>query len=199
MTPPPPKPVRGFNRALATGSKVFLRHPTGSDLSEWVKVREHSEAFLTKWDPSPPGEPFPRPPEEMFHGLMDTADTTHSQRFLICHRTSGDILGQVSLNQIFRGPFWNCTTGYWIGQPFARQGFMSQGLQLCLSIAFDHLKLHRVEANIIPRNEPSKALVRRLGFRYEGTALRYLRINGAWEDHEHWAITAEEWPTPPRP
>ncbi|MBI1190356.1 MAG: GNAT family N-acetyltransferase [Tepidisphaera sp.] len=189
----PSKPIRGLSRAVAQGPKVFLRHPGGSDMAEWVKLREVSEAFLVPWDPSPPGEDFPRPPEEMFYRLLDTADTEHSQRFLICTLAEGAIVGQVSLNQIFRGPFWNCTTGYWVGQPFARKGYMTEGLRLCLAIAFQKFNLHRVEANIIPRNEPSKALVRRLGFRYEGTALRYLRINGVWEDHEHWAITREEW------
>lgn len=193
VTPPPPKPVRGFSKALAQGTKVFLRYPTGGDMAEWVKVREQSEAFLTKWDPTPLGEDYPRPAEEMFYRLMDTADTEHSQRFLICDMAAGRIMGQVSLNQIFRGPFWNCTTGYWIGEEFARRGYMTEALRLCLALAFERLNLHRVEANIIPRNEASRALAKRVGMRYEGTALRYLRINGVWEDHEHWAMTAEEW------
>jgi ribosomal-protein-alanine N-acetyltransferase len=32
-----------------------------------------------------------------------------------------------------------------------------------------------------------------LGIRDEGVALRFLEINGAWEDHIRYAITAEEW------
>jgi ribosomal-protein-alanine N-acetyltransferase len=50
-----------------------------------------------------------------------------------------------------------------------------------------------VEANIIPRNAASIGLVKKLGFRYEGTAERYLRIAGVWEDHERWGMTVERW------
>jgi len=70
---------------------------------------------------------------------------------------------------------------------------MSEAVRLALRHAFMKLKLHRVEANVVPRNRASKGLVKKLGFRYEGTAKRYLRIAGKWQDHEHWAMTVEEW------
>jgi ribosomal-protein-alanine N-acetyltransferase len=66
-------------------------------------------------------------------------------------------------------------------------------LSLVLRFAFGPLGLHRVEANIVPENARSRRLVKRFGFRYEGTARRYLRINHAWRDHEHWAMTIEDW------
>jgi ribosomal-protein-alanine N-acetyltransferase len=70
---------------------------------------------------------------------------------------------------------------------------MTEGLRLAVRHAFRTLKLHRVEAGIQPHNAASIGVVKKLGFRYEGTALRLLEINGAWADHERWAITAEEW------
>jgi ribosomal-protein-alanine N-acetyltransferase len=58
--------------------------------------------------------------------------------------------------------------------------------------AFSELGLHRLEANIQPENKPSKALVQRVGFRYEGFSPQYLRIGREWKDHERWAILAGE-------
>ena len=62
-----------------------------------------------------------------------------------------------------------------------------------VSDAFTGLRLHRLEANIQPANAPSIALVRRLGFRREGTSPRYLLVDGQWQDHERWAVLADEW------
>ena len=59
--------------------------------------------------------------------------------------------------------------------------------------AFEDLGLHRVQIAIIPRNAASRRVVEKLGIRDEGIAVRYLEINGVWEDHVRYAITAEEW------
>ena len=81
--------------------------------------------------------------------------------------------------------------GYYAGASFIGQGHMSEGLRLVLRRAFGVLRLHRLEANIQPKNHASIRLVRRAGFRREGFSPRYLKILGRWRDHERWAITAE--------
>ena len=70
---------------------------------------------------------------------------------------------------------------------------MTEAMGLGLRFAFEGLGLHRVEANIIPDNRPSIALVKRHGFRKEGFSERYLKIAGSWRDHDRWALTVEEW------
>jgi ribosomal-protein-alanine N-acetyltransferase len=70
---------------------------------------------------------------------------------------------------------------------------MGEAVRLVVTHAFHALGLHRLEANIQPGNGPSRALVRRLGFRQEGYSPRYLKIDGDWRDHERWAVLADEW------
>ncbi|TMC19351.1 MAG: GNAT family N-acetyltransferase [Chloroflexi bacterium] len=128
----------------------------------------------------------------------DQAPSRFTFRILV-RREDQALLGAVNLSQIFRGGFQNAYLDYWIGAPYARQGYMREGLGLALDHAFKTLRLHRLEANIQPANTASKKLVEGLGFRLEGFSPRYLKIRGRWRDHERWAILKEDWrPTHPR-
>jgi ribosomal-protein-alanine N-acetyltransferase len=70
---------------------------------------------------------------------------------------------------------------------------MPESVAVLARFAFDDLRLHRLQVAIIPRNSNSRRVMEKLRFREEGVALRYLEINGAWEDHVRYAITTEEW------
>ena len=112
---------------------------------------------------------------------------------VICRLEDGAIVGQINLNEIVRGVTQQAYIGYHAFAPFQGRGYMTEGLDLALRYAFRGLKLHRIEAGIQPGNDRSVALVKRLGFRYEGTARRLLKLAGRWRDHQRWAILAEEW------
>jgi [ribosomal protein S5]-alanine N-acetyltransferase len=73
--------------------------------------------------------------------------------------------------------------GYWVGQPFARQGHTLAAVKAVTRFSFERLGLHRVEAACIPTNEPSRGVLLKAGFTQEGLARAYLRINGIWHDH----------------
>ena len=83
--------------------------------------------------------------------------------------------------------------GYWIDQAQAGQGYMPEALVVVARFAFDHVRLHRIQISIIPRNHRSRRVVEKLKLRDEGVAQRYLEINGLWEDHVRYALTHEEW------
>jgi len=107
---------------------------------------------------------------------------------------AGELAGVVNLTAIIRGSFQSCFLSYYALVPHEGHGLMRAGLAQVLDLAFGEHGLHRVEANVQPGNVRSARLVRSLGFRLEGHSPRYLRIGGAWRDHDHYALTAEEWP-----
>ena len=105
----------------------------------------------------------------------------------------GDLIGVINISEIVRGPLKSAYLGYFAFEPFAGRGLMAEGLRQVITHAFQKLKLHRLEANIQPRNRRSIRLVKRLGFRKEGFSPRYVKIGGRWRDHERWALLAEDW------
>lgn len=99
-----------------------------------------------------------------------------------------NIIGMINFVNIYRGVFLSATVGYKLDEKEQHKGYMTEALHTAVMIVFEELKLHRIEANIMPHNKPSLELVKRLGFEYEGLAKKYLKINGKWEDHIHMTI-----------
>jgi ribosomal-protein-alanine N-acetyltransferase len=98
------------------------------------------------------------------------------------------VIGDIGLANVVRGAFQSCHLGYKMDETCGSRGLMTEALQAAIAFAFDELKLHRVEANVMPRNGRSIRVVEKLGFHCEGLARTYLQINGVWEDHLHFAL-----------
>jgi len=95
------------------------------------------------------------------------------------------VIGSVALNNIVRGCFLSCYMGYRLDQELTGNGYMTEAAGALVDFGFQTLGLHRIEANIIPRNTPSMRVAEKLGFENEGLSPKYLKINGVWEDHVH--------------
>lgn len=104
----------------------------------------------------------------------------------------GDVVGQLSASEISRGALWSCSIGYWIASEYAGRGITPAAVALAIDYLFALVGLHRVEICIRPENAASLRIVEKLGLRYEGRRTRYIHIDGAWRDHDCFAITREE-------
>ena len=95
------------------------------------------------------------------------------------------VIGTIALNNIVRGCFHSCFLGYSLDKDYINNGYMTKAVNEVVEYAFNVLKLHRIEANVMPRNIASKKVLEKCGFIEEGYAKNYLYINGVWEDHIH--------------
>jgi [ribosomal protein S5]-alanine N-acetyltransferase len=173
-------------KPLQQSARVYVRDMAASDCKEYLLVVHASREFHRPWV-------YPPETQSAFKAYLRATKSGTCVRLLICRRSDDRIAGLASLSQIFRGGFQNAYLGFWASAEFAGQGYMTEGLSLVLRHAFNTLKLHRLEANIQPANERSKALIKRCGFRYEGYSPRYLKVGGLWRDHERWAMHREDW------
>jgi [ribosomal protein S5]-alanine N-acetyltransferase len=170
---------------------IFLEAPHAARRAEFIAAARRSRPLHRSWVKPPSTR------AEYDRWLARAADPARCP-FLICEESGGELVGVATLSEIVRGPLQSAYLGYYLFSPWEGRGFMTAGLRLVLREAFGRLKLHRVEANIQPGNDASRAVLKRLGFVREGFSRRYLKIAGRWRDHERWAILAEDWKPAPR-
>ena len=174
----------------------MLRPLVLADFGQWREVRRRNVDWLTKWEPSrSPGGPDVVEDRQAF-GARCSARQREVQLgtgYGFGVFVDGEFAGEMNLSSVQRGPFQNAYVGYWIDEARAGNAYTSEALVVACRFAFEELRLHRLQISIVPRNAASHRVVEKLGFRNEGIAERYLEINGTWEDHVRYAVTAEEW------
>ncbi|KAA0930248.1 GNAT family N-acetyltransferase [Streptomyces apricus] len=186
---------------LAEGPRVGLRPFTPEDGPEFTARARESKALHQPWL-FPPVTPAAY---ASYAGRL--IDDPTKAGFLVCEKDAGGdgegngdgdgedgggrIAGFVNINNIVGGAFLCGALGYGAFAHAAGRGLMTEGLGLVVRHAFGPLGLHRLEINVQPDNAASIALARRSGFRLEGFSPAFLYIDGAWRDHERWALTAD--------
>jgi [ribosomal protein S5]-alanine N-acetyltransferase len=179
------------------GWRLRLATLVESDYEAWFAVRDRCRSWLVPWEPRPKGAPTAPEDAANFSTrcVMRERERQLGTGYGFGIFVEGRFAGEVTLSSIQRGPFQNGSIGYWIDQDLAGMGLIPEAVVVIFQFAFESLGLHRIEVAIIPRNVPSRRVAEKLRLRAEGVAIGYLEINGAWEDHVRYAITAEEWAT----
>ena len=177
--------------------RLLLRPLASDDEEEYVRVFEESSEAWRPWLPAalPRVEPAEHFRRELTRTARGAEAGTHLR--LAAFDEEGRLVGLFALNEIVRGVFQSAYASWQVSAPRMRRGYGTEGVKALLDIAFDRVPegvdLHRVQANIMPSNAASLAMARKIGFRREGLAERYLEIAGTWEDHVMTALTREEW------
>jgi ribosomal-protein-alanine N-acetyltransferase len=175
-------------RVRIESERITLRLPQHADFRPWAALRESSRDFLTPWEPLWASDHLGR---KAFTNRVYWANRATSQGtalpLMLIRREDGALLGAITLDNIRRGPSQAGTLGYWIGHPYARQGYMREAILSVVHHAFTVLDLSRIEAACLPENAASRGVLEKCGFKYEGVAQSYLQIAGRWRNHVLYA------------
>jgi ribosomal-protein-alanine N-acetyltransferase len=175
------------------GEGLYLRPLEARDYGQWANLRDLSRAFLAPWEPTWPADDLTRAAfRRRLRRHMEEIERDESYPFLIFDEADDVLVGGLTLGQMRRGVAQAATLGYWMGAPYAGQGRMSRAVRAAVSFGFSSLRLHRIEAACLPHNVPSIRLLEGVGFRREGVARAYLRINGLWQDHVLFALVESD-------
>ena len=185
-----------INRVRLEEGATAIRPFAASDLDELVALRVRNRAYTEPFEPLRRDDFYTPSGQAQEIALDDRAWSAGSGfAFAILDVAAGDrIIGRIALSNVVRGPWRNANLGYWVDEAARGQGHATTAARLILGFAFGHAGLHRVQPAVMPRNTASRRVVEKAGFRLEGRADRYLQIAGVWEDHDIYAMTAEEHP-----
>jgi ribosomal-protein-alanine N-acetyltransferase len=164
--------------------RIYLEDANAEREKEFLSAVRRSRKLHTPWLAATPNT------RARFDRFIRGAHSTTRRTFYVLNEERA-FVGVITVAEIVRGFFNSAYLSYFAVTPYAGLGYMTAGLDAVLRTAFGEMRLHRLEANIQPKNLPSKALVQRCGFELEGFSKRYLKIGGRWRDHERWAITKE--------
>lgn len=184
------------NYPALTTERLHLCLPAEDEVGLYVDYHTANRNFHDAWSPSRAEESFTRgfwlmQIQQMRRDYIERGSSL--ALWLVPRAGTRRIIGKVRYSNIVRGPAQFCFLGYDLDESSQGHGYMTEALAAANEFVFRELKLHRIMANFIPRNERSGAVLKRLSFTFEGYARDYLRINGRWEDHVLTSLTNPNW------
>ena len=167
--------------------RLFLKAADPLLAEELAAFYRRNQVFLAPFEPQRTPAFFTAPYQASLlkNEQSDMAQKTAFRFYLFLKDAPSTLIGSVGLNNIVYGAFCSCFLGYKLEGSLRGQGYMPEAVASVVNWAFTKGGLHRIEANIMPRNKPSLRVVEKCGFAPEGLAKNYLQINGVWEDHLH--------------
>lgn len=178
--------------------RVFDEADTFGELPQTLEFYRRNKEFHRRWSPFR-GEAFytAAGQEEHLRAGIKMLQQRTGVRFWIYFRSEGagesfPLIGNMSLTNIVRGHFHSAFLGYQLDKEYVGKGFGTDAVRALVTYGFSEMGLHRIEANIMPENIPSRRLAEKIGFQQEGLARKYLQIQGRWEDHFHYSLISEE-------
>jgi [ribosomal protein S5]-alanine N-acetyltransferase len=182
-----------ITRPQLEGQEIYLRLLDKRDAPALLRVYSLNRHFLTPWEPTRDTDFYTLAGQERMIGyLEEAARQDEAYSFGIFHRATRTLIGRITLSSVQRGIALSANLGYFLAEQYNGRGYTTDAVRLVLRFAFEVLGLHRVQAATLLHNIGSQRVLAKAGFRQEGLALRYLKINDEWSDHYLFGITVEE-------
>lgn len=178
---------------VVRGDGVRLRPPRAADHGAWSELRARSRDYLQPWEPAWPEDDLTRAAfKRRLSIYAREMELGNAWPFFVFADDGKTLVGAVTLSNVRRGVAETGSVGYWIGEPYAGKGYATAAVRALVRYAFDKLNLHRLEAACLPTNDSSRRVLEKSGFRREGYARAYLKINGEWADHLLFGLVEDE-------
>ena len=156
-----------FKRKVCVDTeRLYLRAPAQTDYRQWSELRHASKEFLTPWEPTWSPDHLSRKSfsNRVYWSQKNINGGTAIPLFMF-RREDDKFVGAITLDNIRHGPAQTGTMGYWIGQPYARHGYMTEALLAMVHYAFSTMDISRVESACLPENVASRGVLEKCGYK----------------------------------
>ena len=174
-------------------ARCYLRLPELKDYEPWVNLRRKSESFLLPWEPELDRNFYAL---SSFKARVRWAKKKFNEKkvihVFIFRQDDGILMGAITLSHLRKGAAQSGSIGYWLGEPYIKNGYMSEAVKAIIFHAFKNFELSRIEAATLPENQDSRSLLENIGFKYEGVAQSYLQIAGRWQNHIMYSFLRDD-------
>jgi [ribosomal protein S5]-alanine N-acetyltransferase len=171
------------------GHKIYLRFLEDTDVGPLTEMHCRNREFWQRYTPDRTEEFYT---EEYQLNRIQTSLTKMERdeqyTFGIFLVGTDELIGIIELIEVVRGSLQTCWLGYYLNHSYNGHGYTTEAVRLVVDHAFEVLKLHRIEAGVMPHNIGSIRVLEKAGFHKEGLSKKNVKINGRWEDHLHFAI-----------
>ena len=178
-----------FAAITLTTPRLAVRPLIEADVPALFAIFSHPEV-MRYWS-SPPYTEVAQA-RTMVLNVQEGYQTGEFLQLGLARRSDGALLGTCTLFS-FSATSRRAELGYALGRPYWGMGYMHEALTALVDYAFDTLNLHRLEADIDPRNTASARTLERLGFRYEGLGRERWIVEGEISDTAWYGLLAREW------
>lgn len=163
-------------------------------------LEEDAEAMFDNWASDPEVTKFLSWPtyksiddaHAILNQWLESYDNPEFYQWAIVLKELGQPIGSISVvnldNRVDLAEI-----GYCIGKNWWGQGIMPEALKAVMQYLFEVVGMQRLEAGHDPENSASGAVIRKCGFRYEGTLRRRIRSNRGITDVAWYSMLKEEY------
>lgn len=175
-----------------TGKNIFIKTINTTDAEAFLQLELRNKDFFQAYTPFRNNDFYTMEGQiNRIKSIMKNRELEQEYSFGIYLIGSDELIGKITLSEVVRGAIQGCFIGYYLDKHQNGKGYMTEAVRLAVHYAFHELKLHRIEAGVMPHNLRSMKVLEKAGFHKEGIAKKNVKINGKWEDHQILAIVNE--------
>ncbi|MCM3718161.1 GNAT family N-acetyltransferase [Fictibacillus phosphorivorans] len=174
---------------MLKGKHVYLKPVDRNEIEPLLELETRNKDFFNQFAPTRDDDFCTLEGQaKRLERMEENRENDLGYSFGIYLNDSDILIGQIGLFKLERGPGQKAMVGYSLDKEHNGKGYMTEALKLIVRFAFNQIKLHRIEAQVMPRNIGSVRILEKNGFHKEGIAKKNVMINGKWEDHQMLAI-----------